>query len=98
MFVGVSVSKKYEGEDGKLMPASTPEGLRARIIIAPMMLIGAAALIVNYTHPEPYMKSAVWVIASLVGIGIPIFNYIKFRKKQTPRTDHIKDREVHKKQ
>jgi hypothetical protein len=77
-----TVSRFYAGENNRLPSASTPKGKEARVIICGLLVIAVVLIVLNTSGQDLNGKYlAVWIICSVIAIGMPILRYYRSRKR-----------------
>lgn len=74
------ILNQYRDDDGRLPPASSPEGKKVRIIAVPILAVCSVIFIMSYAGGVIPL-SLPTLAALVIAIGIPVFRYIQFRNK-----------------
>jgi hypothetical protein len=72
--VGFWALRRYQGENGGLLPASTPKGKEGRIVLG--SILAAALVLVILNNSDGVRHSKLWAVTTLSVIGIPIVHFI----------------------
>jgi hypothetical protein len=81
--VAVFISMRlFSGSNGRIPPASTELGKRARMVVGFILACYIALLVLNVAGAPNSHAVASWIIALVLGASVPAFRYFQFKDKQ----------------